>query len=276
MTFAKCAGCHADPHGKQLAARTDKGSCEGCHDLKGFRPSTFSVAAHAKLAFPLEGAHEKATCESCHGPSRPGLQALPSTAVLGKAGVLFRFERSECVSCHHDPHGEALERTEKGCRACHGAWSFHPAAFDATQHEKTEFPLQGAHAAVPCSECHRALAGVRPKSTLAAVAGWPALTFSSGKACKDCHEDPHGGQFAGREDGGDCAGCHGADSFRPASRFDHDRDSTFPLAGGHAKAACAACHREGTLASGRKGAVYLSTPRQCEACHLPSSERGKP
>jgi hypothetical protein len=273
--FTKCTDCHSDPHGGQLAGGPETGRCERCHDLKGFRPSTITAAAHDRLPFPLEGAHERATCESCHGPNRPGMPPLPSAAVLGKAGVQLRPASAECTACHRDPHGETLERTAAGCRECHDVVRFHPSTFDASRHERTGFPLEGAHVAVPCSECHRELQKDRPRSTLAAVAGWPALTFASGRACKDCHQDPHGGQFAARGEGGDCATCHGVESFRPAVRFDHGRDTEFPLAGGHAKAACSACHREGPLPNGGRGVVFASTPRRCEVCHLSSPERGQ-
>jgi hypothetical protein len=79
-----------------------------------------------------------------------------------------------------------------------------------------------------------------------------------------CHRDPHGGQFASREDRGDCQHCHGLSAFRPADRFDHNRDTAFKLDGAHARAACERCHPPGP---GRTGAQYHGISRRCESCH---------
>lgn len=77
--------------------------------------------------------------------------------------------------------------------------------------------------------------------------------------CRTCHRDPHGGQLA-RADG--CAGCHGLESFRKV-RFDHARDARFPLAGKHARAACASCHRP----DGAGVVRYRPLPLACAGCH---------
>ena len=39
--FMKCLDCHADDHGGQLAARSNRGECADCHRATGWQPSTF-------------------------------------------------------------------------------------------------------------------------------------------------------------------------------------------------------------------------------------------
>ena len=100
--FAACADCHEDAHAGQLA-KIDKGRCDSCHDVKGFLPSSFTVARHQD-SWKLEGAHADAKCRACHGPERTNLPPLPGIAVTGKAGALFRMGDVACITCHADPH----------------------------------------------------------------------------------------------------------------------------------------------------------------------------
>lgn len=87
---ARCARCHANPHGDQFAARADKGACESCHDAVAFAPAAhFDHERHS--GFRLEGAHERTACASCH-PSVRGSD--------GAARVVYRPISSRCESCH--------------------------------------------------------------------------------------------------------------------------------------------------------------------------------
>jgi hypothetical protein len=80
--------------------------------------------------------------------------------------------------------------------------------------------------------------------------------------CRACHRDPHAGQFDRRVTAEGCTACHGTSSFREV-RFDHARDSSFPLAGKHAQAACASCHRPDAA-----GVVhYAPLASACASCH---------
>jgi hypothetical protein len=270
--FARCTDCHDDAHGGQLAARADRGACETCHGVEAFRPSLFQVAQHQALRFPLEGVHEKTACKDCHGPDRRLLPAIPEKPEIGKARVQLRFASLECTQCHRDPHEDRYSAGtelggDAGCVTCHGFGSFRETNVDVAAHAKYRFPLGGAHAAVPCFECHRDLRLEPPSSLL--LAPTMRLSFlSEARICADCHEDPHGGQFAGRLDGGACDICHGSDSFKPASGFDHDEDARFPLEGAHQRVACEKCHRVGPRTDGTEGIVYRPiVPHRCEDCH---------
>ncbi|MFI5370267.1 MAG: cytochrome c3 family protein [Candidatus Eisenbacteria bacterium] len=269
----RCASCHADPHGGQLATRADHGACESCHTVAGYKPSTFAVAEHGKLRLALDGRHAAVACAGCHGVTRAGLAPPHGAAGAGKAGFVFALDELACTSCHHDPHrgrfatGGARPRKD-GCFACHSVAAFRPSAFDAAAHASSGFALEGAHRAVPCVGCHASLKANPPVSTLLAATGSRALPLDDAPAtCEGCHKDPHGGQFTARKDHGACIGCHGVDAFAPASRFDHGRDTRFKLDGAHARIACAACHRPTRDTDGTVRVRYRPTPTACAACH---------
>ena len=268
MPHSRCNDCHADPHGAQLAERASGGACGACHAVDGFAPSTFTIADHRDLKFPLVGSHARTSCRSCHGPD--SAVPRPASTALGTADVLFEFADTDCRSCHFDPHQDRF--ASAGCLSCHDQRVFMPSHVDAAAHSGYAFPLEGAHAAIPCFECHRELERARPASTLVAAGSGSRLLFAiEARECRDCHDDPHGGQFAGRPGRDTCSACHGLDSFRPASRLDHDRNTDFPLEGAHAGTACAACHRATELADGSVITRYRPLSGRCEDCHGPTS-----
>ena len=273
-----CADCHADQHGGQLASRPDRGSCEACHTDAGWSPSTFSIARHAKLRVPLDGRHAQIACNACHGLVRRGLPALPKrAAAYGPAKVALEVPETECGDCHVDPHAGRYARggafpVAGGCAACHNASAFRPSTVDVAMHARFRFALDGAHRATPCVACHDEMRGRPAESTLIATPkGVASLPFTRHRdaSCAACHasDNPHGTQFASRADAGACGSCHGTAAFNPASRFDHDRDTTFPLAGAHAKVACAACHPSRRSADGTLRVVYRPLPTACASCH---------
>ena len=137
----ECYGCHraqydattAPPH-RSSGFSTN---CTQCHPATAV--SWGSGFNHAQTAFPLTGAHAATPCTRCH------------------AGGRFQGTPLQCVSCHqadatgarspaHTPPTFSAE-----CNACHSTVAWKPSAFD---HTRTQFPLTGAHPAVPCSQCH--------------------------------------------------------------------------------------------------------------------------
>ncbi|HSQ61511.1 MAG TPA: hypothetical protein VLT84_13995 [Acidobacteriota bacterium] len=273
-----CGDCHGAPHGTEMAASAkgasakggpanDPEGCLACHDLQAFRPARYSVARHAKSAFPLEGAHAAAACRACHDARRSELPAFRDPERFGSAGFAMNPPERACADCHADPHEG---RFTAGCADCHGVVSFRPARFGVSEHERTKFPLQGAHRAVPCVDCHAGLKREPARSTLVRAARRPAgLTFAVAKqACADCHKSPHGDQFERPPASArSCERCHGADVFRPASRFDHARDTAFPLDGAHRGVACAKCHAAGAAVKGARVVRYRGVSTKCETCH---------
>jgi hypothetical protein len=67
----------------------------------------------------------------------------------------------------------------------------------------------------------------------------------------------------------DCARCHWTTAFTRL-RFDHDRDSRFPLGEMHDDLACSACHKpvqKGADAVGKAVVRFRPLARKCVDCH---------
>jgi len=271
---ARCRDCHQEAHGTQLARRADGGACESCHTVDGWKPTSYGATQHATTRLPLDGRHQRATCEACHGPKRAGLPPLPGPEALGKAGVALTGLPVECTSCHLDPHegrfaaGGGRPR-EKGCLACHDTVAFRPSRMDAATHRDAAFPLEGAHRAIPCLACHAELKAPPGAASLVNSGGVQRkLSFvEKHDRCEVCHATPHGSQFAARKDGGACESCHDTEGFRPASRFNHQRDVAFVLDGAHAKVPCGRCHPSQPAGDGKMMTLFRPLPLRCEACH---------
>ncbi len=278
-SFARCADCHEDVHGGQVARSTPNAACETCHVVAGFSPSTYSRASHARLKLPLEGKHATIACAACHGATRPGLSPWPASMQRGKAGVVLALPDASCTSCHVDPHAgryPGAVGAPNGCATCHDATSFVPSTVNIAAHAKYALPLEGAHAAVPCVACHQELGRSASRSSLVqGGSALAALPFSAkrGTTCSSCHDTPHGTQFASRADQGKCDACHVVASFVPATRFDHDRGTSFSLKGAHAAVPCAKCHVRETLPNGSSRVVYRPLSSKCESCHGESKGR---
>jgi hypothetical protein len=274
----RCVDCHADAHAGQLAHRDDRGACEACHRVEGWKPSTFTVAQHAELQLTLDGRHSEVSCAACHGQERPGLGPLPASIDLGQARVALTPLETQCKQCHFDPHAGRFEPAGErpstaGCRDCHDMRAFRPSQIDSEAHGKFRYPLDGAHRAVPCVICHEELGHPAPAIKLLTVAG-PARTlgFEARHAeCRACHETVHGDQFASRPDGGACEACHTVDAFHTAHRFDHERDSRFPLQGAHRDVPCERCHPAMIDEAGQRHVRYKPLPFRCQDCHLESA-----
>ncbi len=259
-----CSVCHADVHKGQFQAAPYENRCESCHTVKGFRPSTFTIARHMKSGFPLEGSHGAIICDSCHKAQADEFRG---------GAVPYRFERRDCRACHADPHrGEFAERmavtrpdgSSKGCQACHTLQGWKEiTGFD---HSTTSFQLEGAHRALACEACHRA-----PNLGM----GLRNVTFkSTPKVCSGCHEDVHDGQFAKAGGAASCAGCHKPFKWKPSS-FDHETGSDYRLSGAHKDVACRQCHQAAKQIEGKSVTMYRPTPRECVACHAGRGARGK-
>jgi hypothetical protein len=210
-------------HGRSAPARTSQ--CRNCHtDHEGRTANVVRLDPqtfnHAFTDFALEGGHKGLACASCH-EARKKHRDAPST----------------CIGCHaeNDVHRKSLG---EDCASCHSMTSWKAAGFDHANATSGRYPLKGAHAKVECTLCH---AGQRFKNT-------PT-------ECASCHriDDLHGGQR-----GTACQDCHDTAGWKEA-RFDHLRETGFPLTAGHAGIACQACHSGGDF---RKTAG-----KECVACH---------
>lgn len=254
VAFGHCNDCHRkDYHQGQFAQRADGGDCRSCHKVEGFKPSTFTVGLHASTRFPLQEKHASVACAKCHVP-------------LGRETV-YLYKSDDCVVCHQDAHKGQFAAAPYGnaCEKCHSAATFRPSTFTLARHMKIRFPLEGAHAAIPCAQCHKSPSGIYPPA--------PVRYSFDREDCQSCHSDPHKGEFAARmaavrTDGSPlgCRACHTLRDWKEINGFDHSTTS-FALEGSHRSVACDACHKAPDLKSGLVTVSFRSAPAVCSGCH---------
>lgn len=281
-----CLDCHASPHGQRFlfanarAANVEaQSSCVVCHreDHGSFRdealvgdpaeddpgaPIELTLRQHAASGFPLTGPHAEVACADCHRPSANFVERFPGRGP------------DDCAACHVDPHAGQFDESPlagRGCLSCHDRHAFEPHGFDEEAHARATLALTGAHLELDCEACHELADDVR------VFRGTPST-------CDGCHLDAHRGAFdehaaelveleeLARAHGA-CATCHDAEAFDHASDdFEHGRWTAFPLAGAHAQAECAACHRE-RPSPDRAGRTFgriehvFGPYHDCSTCH---------
>ncbi len=255
-TATSCRACHRDPHDGQFEKGAFRGlDCDACHRVDSFSPPEFTLAMHARTAFPLDGKHDAVGCNACHTKT-------------GSAARAFVGTPAACDRCHTDAHRGRFDAASlparegvTGCARCHTASGFRmppKAMFDHATW--TNHALKGAHANLDCAACHqRAMKPDEHGRTF----GW-----ARGTKCQSCHQDPHVAQF-GAPDTVRCDRCHRETTFRDVA-FDHQKDSRFKLDEQHAKLACSACHREVKLSDGTKTVRYKPLGITCADCHAPT------
>lgn len=231
-----CRECHENPH--RTAWTQD---CEGCHTPHEAQWSAgrelLTADVHARTGFRLAAPHGEVACQACHVPERPYAERFAAPPRTEEA----------CQACHEDAHEGQFQGRYAACLDCHERTHFDPPRFSVADHGKT-FALEGAHESAECAACHK-----RPAEDAARVfVGTP-------RACRECHDDVHRGQFRERA----CDECHGNTHFTP-SLYGVARHETFPLLGAHETTECAACHTQ-PVADGAR--VFAGTPRSCRECH---------
>lgn len=289
-TSTTCQGCHEDPHRGQFDQGVFRGQdCRVCHDEHRFDRPTFTLQQHATTGFPLTGAHEAVSCQSCHlreGESR-SIGAVPTQNTpriadrmldhLRETGAsaqrIFRGTPDDCSACHQDVHAGRFDRPElpqqvegrAGCARCHTTERFDQVRAGVFDHALwAGYPLRGAHKNASCQDCHG--------GTVSRDAFTGPKNQTQTRNCQDCHRDPHVGQF-GSTTTVDCTRCHrDGDSFRQLV-FDHQTDSRFPLDRDHARLTCNACHRTQELIGGGQAVRYKPLGTQCGDCHQPVGSR---
>jgi len=191
-----CYTCHRTDDAHATRFGTD---CSACHTTDDWEAATFD---HNLSAFRLEGKHAEVACESCH---QNGYQDTPN----------------DCYSCHSQDD-EHAGRFGRDCAACHTPLDWENVTFD---HNRSNFPLDGAHIEVACEACHTGgqFAGLSTE-------------------CVACHADPdfHLGAF-----NTNCAECHSTASWIPA-RFNlaHPEPRVDEEGTGinHGRTTCRTCH----------------------------------
>jgi hypothetical protein len=234
---SRCVSCHAPVHEAKFG-----NDCAECHAQIRWLglPDALGRRVHGRTNYPLEGKHEDTPCDACHSPKR------------ARAARFRQVAFENCADCHRDRHkGQFADRSGGECAACHDVNGFAPTLFGVELHATARFALEGGHEAAPCNACH--------------VDARPRLDWQLTKqACADCHENPHGTQFAREMQAGGCAACHDVRAW-DVPNIAHD---TWPLTGAHQKVRCDQCHTpsEQDKRAG-SGVSYRSAPRECEGCH---------
>ncbi len=249
-----CATCHEDPHeGRMLR------DCSSCHGQDTFESPTAFVH---DVDFPLMGSHAL-DCRSCHAEGDAhALEVL--VAATGKPAW------RECIDCHDAPHTEqflagnaqlAAMPAGDTCSQCHDILhnSFNEPGLEIgpDQHALSGFDLDAPHDLVSCEDCH---------ATHADTLFEDRFPGRSRQGCAACHEDPHGGQFEGREIGGEgCIACHDVNQFEPhAVGFETHARTALPLFDTHRELDCNECHE---LSEDAEIRAFVGTPSTCAECH---------
>lgn len=249
IPHGRCLDCHEDRHRGQLAAR-EGGECGACHTETGWKPARFGTREHAGTRFPLNGRHAPVECAKCHAGQGAGVNYHPAFA--------------SCRDCHQDRHRGQFAGApyENRCERCHTDGGWQAARYTLADHQKGRFALLGAHAAVPCGECHRA--GADPADR----------PFHFGSLdCQQCHADPHrtvqaaaaGGRLSPAAARWGCPACHTTRTWKETGPFDHGR-TDFALTGKHRGAPCTGCHKPAVMGE-KKLVSFAGTARACGACH---------
>jgi hypothetical protein len=227
-----CVSCHlADFNNTKNPNHAAAGfpqDCTVCHTSVQWKGAKFDH--NTSTRFQLTGAHVTVACADCHKNS------------------VFSGLASSCISCHlaefnrtTNPN-HAAAGFSQDCSICHTTAQWKGARFD---HQKTKFPLTGAHSSVECKTCH----------TNNQFAGLNA-------ACISCHlADFNNTKSPNHVAAGfpqDCTVCHTSVQWKGA-KFDHNTSTRFQLTGAHVTVACADCH---------KNNVFKGLPSTCVSCHL--------
>ena len=201
-------------------------TCQNCHDTNSWGNANFD---HNKTAFPLTGAHVTVQCTQCH------------------VGGKYAGTPTACVACHLTNFQQTTNPNHvtsglpQTCEQCHNTTSWANASFD---HNKTVFPLTGAHVTVQCTQCH---VGGKYAGTPTACVACHLTTFQ--QTTNPNHVTGGMSQT--------CEQCHTTTSWL-TSTFNHNTMTKFALTGAHMGLACSQCHSSGTFAS---------TPTACFSCH---------
>lgn len=275
--FATCTSCHVDYHRGQAMVAGAAVDCAYCHNVAGFTPATFTVAQHARTAYPLVGKHAAVSCGSCH---------TRRLDARGARELVMRPAANRCEACHADaPHGtQLIARGARGaCTSCHTPIGWKPSTFGVREHGALRFPLTGRHAFADCGSCHSAKRRGLPSFPAIRSLGTAQVALHLDElTCDACHRDPHGGKYASTKAGpaqGTCVTCHDTRSFHPSAvdATVHSRFA-FALEGAHRAAPCVACHTN-MAASQSLGAslalspaplrplVYTLPGATCATCH---------
>lgn len=232
IQFNECTNCHKDPHNNKFGQ-----NCSQCHNEESFQVvKGIDKFDHNKTSFKLEGKHIGINCKACH-----------------KTKFTDPLKFSKCKDCHVDYHKNQFVKNgvAPDCSQCHDVKGFTLFSYTIEQHNLSAFPLQGAHVAIPCFECHKK----QEKWNFREI----------GKNCKDCHKDIHQNLIQAKYyPESDCKSCHNETRWGDVA-FDHSK-TEFKLDGTHKKQSCRACHFKQD-SYGIAQQKFSGMSKNCTECH---------
>ncbi len=250
----KCLKCHKDIQRILAEGRGYHGAfteqCSICHtDHKGLDAKIIELDHdsfdHDLANYSLLGKHRGLECGKCH------LKQAKGTAL---AKIRYtNLDSASCASCHLNPHPGLAH--DKDCLSCHTMRGWSRGQLIFKHNLDSQFKLVEKHAGVSCEKCHKTII---KRDKIVQV----KLT-NIGKHCKDCHDDPHNGQFIA-----ECYYCHsekGWKDLRPGKI--HTADSTFPLKGLHLKVKCWECHKPLHSETAPAPVKFVGLSHKCGSCH---------
>jgi len=233
LQYRSCINCHVDVHKNQFGQ-----NCIQCHSNESFVITTgIKNFDHTKTKYKLEEKHISVDCKLCH-----------------KVNYTTTIKYEKCTDCHVDYHKNQFVKNEVSpdCSTCHNLSGFVNFSYTIEQHNKSVFPIQGAHTAIPCFECHKK------------TDKWSFKDV--GKKCIDCHKDYHKDFISKKyypED--NCLSCHNEKTWNEIN-FEHSK-TNFKLLGAHATQTCKQCHfTENT--DGTKQQKFINLSVICTTCHV--------
>lgn len=221
-----------------------------------FTHNTSAQISPGDLSTPHANLEGISNCTKCHSVGNKVSKDLcldchkeVNARIVAKKGYHASAEVTgkECFTCHNDHHGRnfKLIRLDK----------------EKFDHLLTGFELKGKHLRQDCKDCsckgcHKP-ANIKDPEIRKKAATYLGLT----QECTSCHDDYHQGKMASN-----CTNCHGFDSFKGASGFDHNT-SKFPLVGQHKKVACEKCHKP-EIVNGKSTKTFKGLAfSNCVSCH---------
>src|SRR3990172_7237937 len=184
-----------------------------CTDALAQEGGVGSLISPGELTSPHTKYEGISNCTQCHslGGGIPDSKCFDchdklAERIKTKQGVHAKYTDA-CIKCHTDHKGKGFKIV-----------SLEKEKFD---HAKTDYPLVDKHSKVECNKCHKK--------------GDPYAGIS--KECLSCHKDPHKDKL-----GKDCERCHNIKGWKVLVKFNHERDSKYPLTGKHIEVKCEKCH----------------------------------
>jgi len=226
----------------------DFAGCFRCHDGKHLSAEGESIRLHCNICHSIP----ESVAVGSRPPQMPaGTVQEPDFHLATTFIADHRFQAGEaCVACHGEIGFGSDNSNFCANPSCHGqAW---PAV-----NLNAAFPhpvaLEGRHAQVLCSSCHKGEAKPEYK-------------------CSNCHEPPQATHF-----GDDCERCHAPAGFGQATMADFQHPVA--LEGKHASLECNACHAEGKDLTYKCSECHEPPSKthfgpECETCHTPEGFQG--